>query len=333
MQIAVVGVGATGSRVARQLVSTDGVERVIVVDGNSTRAKTVVESLANEDTQIESAAPDGWTDIGADAVVIASEVGTHYEVARRALASKAHVVSTADNRDEVMRLLSMNQAFDDAGLGLIVGAGFSPGLSCLLAVHAGEAFDEVDEIHVARVGTGGKACGRQAKRSIRRDGHDWVDGQWIARAAGSGRELCWFPDPIGARDCYQGELVEPLLLSSVFPEAKRITSKLGSSRSDRLRARAKLAWGPANPEKPGALRVEVRGRLNGRQEISIFGVIDRPAVAGGAVAAISAIWAVDGRLRSLGAAGLGGLVESTPFLSELARRGVKAAVFDGFAGP
>jgi hypothetical protein len=59
-------------------------------------------------------------------------------------------------------------------------------------------------------------------------------------------------------------------------------------------------------------------------------VIDRPAVAAGAVAAVAAVWAATGRFARPGAAGLAELVtDPVPFLAELSRRGIKAAVFEG----
>ncbi len=61
----------------------------------------------------------------------------------------------------------------------------------------------------------------------------------------------------------------------------------------------------------------------------MYGAIDRPAVAAGAVAAVAALWAVEGRLRRSGAGGLAELAEPGPFLGELARRGVRSAVFQG----
>ncbi|HMC42483.1 MAG TPA: hypothetical protein VKI20_05680, partial [Acidimicrobiales bacterium] len=58
--------------------------------------------------------------------------------------------------------------------------------------------------------------------------------------------------------------------------------------------------------------------------------IDRPAVAAGAVAAVSAAWAVGRRLAHVGAGGLALLLaDPVPFLHELAGRGVRAAVFEG----
>ena len=80
------------------------------------------------------------------------------------------------------------------------------------------------------------------------------------------------------------------------------------------------------------MRVEVRGRRGGSRDVTVLGAMDRPAVAAGAVAALSALWAAQGRLRRPGAAGLAELVDPVPFLAELRRRGVRAAVFQRDAG-
>lgn len=328
VHIAVLGVGATGSRVARQLVSTPGVERVILVDANVDRAALVADSLAS-DVQIECVAPRVWAGLGADAVVIATPVGLHRSAANEALGSGAHVVSLSDDPDEVSALLALDETFRHEGIVLAVGAGFSPGLSCVLAAHAAEAFDVVDEVHIARVGTGGPACAQQRRRAMRRDATDWIDGSWVDWPAGSGRELCWFPEPIGARDCHRGDLPDARLLQPVFDEVTRVTVRLASTPRERWMARTFLPLPRTNPDKPGALRVEVRGVREGRRETTVFGVIDRPVVAAGVVAAAIAVWACEGRLLDGGAKGLAGLVETTPFLAELARRGVKAAVFTG----
>jgi hypothetical protein len=79
----------------------------------------------------------------------------------------------------------------------------------------------------------------------------------------------------------------------------------------------------------GAVRVEVRGRHGVATDDRVLGAIDRPAVAAGAVAAVAARWALDGRLLAPGAGGLASMVEPGPFLAVLAERGVKAAVFEG----
>jgi hypothetical protein len=78
----------------------------------------------------------------------------------------------------------------------------------------------------------------------------------------------------------------------------------------------------------GAVRVEVRGRRGTARDVAVLGAIDRPAVAAGAVAALAALQVAGGSVPA-GASGLGSAVETVPFLGELARRGVKAAVFTG----
>ena len=80
-----------------------------------------------------------------------------------------------------------------------MGAAFSPGLSCLLARHAADSLDAVDEVHFARHGAAGPLCASERLAALRSPVREWCDGSWEKRSAGSGRELCWFPDPVGGR--------------------------------------------------------------------------------------------------------------------------------------
>ena len=77
------------------------------------------------------------------------------------------------------------------------------------------------------------------------------------------------------------------------------------------------------------LRVEVRGRRGLARDTVVLGAVDRPAVAAGTVAAVTSRWVASGRALATGAAGLASLVEPLPFMQELARAGVRAAVFEG----
>ena len=117
---------------------------------------------------------------------------------------------------------------------------------------------------------------------------DWRDGGWQRRAAGSGRELCWFPDPIGAEDCYRAELPDALLLVPAFPGVERVTARLAATRRDRFSAHLPMLRKPHPEGLVGAVRVEVRGRRAGRSEVLVLGALDRPAVAAGATAALAA---------------------------------------------
>jgi saccharopine dehydrogenase-like NADP-dependent oxidoreductase len=325
MRVAVIGLGAVGARVARQLASTDGVEAVILRDERPERLEEVASSLgpvAVPEPAAITSPPE------ADAAVLALPSGTHARFAEELLDRDVPVVSASDAMVDARALLDLGPLAKARGLPLVVGAAFSPGMTCVLARHAAAELDEVDEVHVARLGTGGPACARQHHRALAGTALDWRDGGWLQRQGGSGRELCWFPDPVGAADCYRASLPDALLLVQAFPGVERVTARVAATRRDRLTARLPMLRKPHPEGAVGAVRVEVRGRQGRRREARILGAMDRPAVAAGAVAAVAAVAAARGELRA-GAAGLAELVEPVPFLAELARRGVKAAVFEG----
>jgi type IV secretory pathway TrbD component len=82
----------------------------------------------------------------------------------------------------------------------------------------------------------------------------------------------------------------------------------------------------------GAVWVEVRGHRGRSEEILVYGAVDRMAFAAGAVLGVTALWLAGlgaAPITTTGAHGLAALVDPVPFLGELARRGVTAAVFEG----
>jgi saccharopine dehydrogenase-like NADP-dependent oxidoreductase len=324
MRVAVVGLGAVGTRAARQLTSTDEVTEVVCCDTAEGRVDEVVNALGPKGVAHTGTA-DELPD--ADVVVLATPCGTQLAGARARVAAGLPVVTTSDQIEEVRALLDLGAEAEARGTTVAVGVTFSPGLTCLLARLAADRLDHVDEIHVSRLGTGGPACARQHHGSLGGVALDWRDGGWQRRAAGSGRELSWFPDPIGAADCYRAALPDALLLVPAFPGVGRVTARLAATRRDRLTARLPMLRPPHPEGGLGAVRVEVRGRGAEGISVEILGAMDRPGIAGGAVAALTAVELGAGRARRAGAAGLAEVVEVGPFLAELHRRGVKVATF------
>jgi saccharopine dehydrogenase-like NADP-dependent oxidoreductase len=323
MRVAVVGLGAVGTRAARQVASTAEVTAVVVADPKAERVDEVVASLGAkaESHELGAGLPEG------DVVILATPADTQAPVAASLVARGTSVVCTTDGVEETRRLLDLGPEAEARGVTVAVGAGFAPGLSCVLARFAADRFDTVDEIHVARLGTGGPACARQHHRALGGEAVDWRDGGWQRRPAGSGRELVWFPDPIGGADCYRAELPDALLLVPSFPGVGRVTARLAATRRDRLTARLPMVRRPHPEGGLGAIRVEVRGRGAAGIDVQILGAMDRPGVAGGAVAALAAVEVAAGRAARPGASGLAGLVDAAAFLGALAHRGVKVARF------
>ncbi len=321
MRALVVGAGAVGARAIRQLVESPEVASVLVADVDAARAAAVVDGSGDK---AEVAAADA----DADVVLLAAPTGSHVDLARHHVAAGRPVVSTSDAIDDVRGLLDLDAEAQARSVPVVIGAAFSPGFTCVLARHGAARFDTVDELHIARSGTGGPACARQHHRSLTGEALDWRDGGWQRRRAGSGRELCWFPDPVGPSDCYRAELPDALLLVPAFPGVARVTARLSATRRDRFSAHLPMLRQPHPEGLVGAVRVEVRGHRDGISDVLVLGALDRPAVASGATAALALRWAAAGRLPN-GAAGLGAMTEPVPFLSSLADVGIKAAIFEG----
>jgi hypothetical protein len=223
-------------------------------------------------------------DVPAELVVLAS-AGPHAELAATYLERGSHVVSTSGSSSDVRDLLELDHAARAAGVSLVVGAAVSPGLSGLFARHLVDGMAACDELHVTVHGTAGPACAREHHRSLRGWAIGWHDGRWIERPAGSGRELCWFPEPVGARDSYRAEMPDPWLLYRSFPSVARISARRSATRRDRFTARLPMLSPPHREGGVGALRVEARGAgEDGSRETRVIGMAELIGTAASAVA-------------------------------------------------
>jgi hypothetical protein len=266
----------------------------------------------------------------ADVTVIAEPAAVRRS-ALAALEAGSHVVCPVDDPIDVRHLLELDAQARAAGRTVAIGTAMAPGLSCVLAAHLVPRFARVEEIHVASLGTGGPACARRHHAALAGIAIDWADGAWRRRAGGSGRELVWFPEPVGGADCYRAALPDALLLAPAFPECRRITARLEATRRDRLTSWLPMLRRPHPEGMVGAVRVEVRGwNADDQPDVRILGAATAPAEVAAAVTAVTARWAGAGRLARLGAAGLAELVEPTgKFLADVTRAGVPVSLFEG----
>ena len=317
--MAVVGAGAVGARVARQFAATDEVAAVYVVTSSR---PGIVDSLGRR-----AFATHDLDHLDLDAVVLARGARDEVDFARRQLEAGRHVISTADAPEIVTALLALDGLARSRRRSCIVGAGFSPGLSGLLARYLSAEMSDVEEIHVAKSGTGGPACAREHHRALGATALERVNGQTEQHRGGSGRELCWFPGSVGARDCYRADLVEPLLVGRAFPKATRITARVAATRRDRFLGGLPMLREPHVEGVEGAIRVEVRGRRDGAQVTAVAGATGPPAVAAGAVAASVAMFAWRNDL--VGAQACCEFPNHADVLADVVNRGVHVARFVG----
>jgi hypothetical protein len=238
-----------------------------------------------------------WSDVtGAVAgdVVVLAQGGPHAPMVRRLIGRGLHAVTVGDSLEDTRELLDLRL---DDGPTVVVGAAMSPGLSGLIARYLADQLACVDEIHVAIHGTAGPACAREHHRSLSGMSPAWHDSAWVDRVGGSGRELCWFPEPIGAKDCYRARMASPLLLQRTFPDVDRVSARRSARRRDRFTAWLPMLSPPHPEGGTGGLRVEVRGAdAGGERRCLIAGVAELVGTASAATAAAFGDAAIAGDL-------------------------------------
>lgn len=321
--ILIVGLGAVGANAARQLVDTPTVTRIYVTDTRRERIEQVMGALASPKVVAVDAraVPD-------DVAVIACALPEDRDLPFAELAIERGIAwtSAAEDIDAIDQVLALSTTATDAGARLAPGVGFAPGFSDVLAAHAASAFDTIDEIHVARAGAAGPASASAARDALRSRAVVGRSGE-VREVRPRGHELVWFPEPVGARDC---TLIASgvALLVRAFPGAHRVSVRAAEATVP--------SWIRRVPDESwGALRVECWGRREDCETPLIYGCVERTAVASGIMLALSAI-ALTGALPIAradapysGVLGPAELFDPVPTLAECARRGMKAATFEG----
>lgn len=325
--VLLVGVGAVGARAARQLVETPGVDRVLIADARPARVAEVSDAMGVK-AQIVDWQPGMALPEGVDAVACAVPAGDDITIARDALDAGVPCVSASDDTLTIQGLLELDAAAREHNVAIVIGAGLAPGLSDVLVRHAAESFDAIDDVNIARWGAAGEASASSVRVALADRGAELRDGVVVELRKRGGEELVWFPNPVDARSC------EPVangleLLAHAAPGLGRASIRFG--RAEKPTRSLPRRRDPMN--EWGALRVEVWGTRGAEREPQVFGAIDRTATAAGTVLALT-VAGVAGALPGVvvsepGVHGLGGVVNARGFLSELARRGVKVAIFEG----
>ena len=326
MRALVLGAGAVGTKVAQQLLSSNTVDKILLRDIAPEKLGIASKTLGSRVEVEHFPFPQN---MDADVVVVASPRGTQLEAVKKAISLRRPTVVVSDGLSETVSILNLEKEAFELGVPVVVGTGFAPGLSCVLSAYGKTLLEQTEEIHVSKMGTGGPACALVHHRALSRMSFGWREDKWDKRLGGSGRELLWFPEPVGPQDCYHAALSDPILLHNAFPDVLRISAKMAATRRDRFTAFFPMLTPPHNEGGIGAIRVELRGTKNGVQENIVLGVSEHPALAAASVTALTTEYLLKQKINLNHMSTLAVIVEPSEFLSELTKRSIAVEIFEG----
>jgi lysine 6-dehydrogenase len=149
------GAGDMASRAVRELAAEAEVRAVTVADCNQEAAERLATVMGDKVSAVwvDANDHDALVDIICGHDAAASGIGPFYryeaQVARAAIEAGVPYVSLCDDYDGTQAVLTLDSAAKAAGVAVLTGLGWTPGLSNVLARKAAEQFDLVDEINVA----------------------------------------------------------------------------------------------------------------------------------------------------------------------------------------
>ncbi|MCS7286632.1 MAG: saccharopine dehydrogenase NADP-binding domain-containing protein [Anaerolineae bacterium] len=355
MKIVVLGgCGDMGSHVVHDLLQTSDAE-VVIADYRIKLAEEMASKLGGKARAafVDATSPTSLRKVleGADAAV--GCIGPFYKfalpLAKAALEAKVNYVDICDDYGPVEEILAMDEAARQAGITIITGLGWTPGITNILARRASEQLDEVDEIHIAWAGSPSDSKGLAVIMHVfyvsTGEVPTWSDGRLIRVKASSGRETVEFPPPLGKVKVFHCGHPEPItipryikarnvsLKGALVPEWNNkllnIFSAFGLINTPARRERiARLIHPIEGLFRAGGIpcsgaRVTVKGRKDGQARTISYAVADRMGRLTGIPASIGAQWLARGLIQQKGAFAPEGCIEPEPFLEELAKRGIK----------
>lgn len=237
MRIGVLGGGGDmGSRAVAVLADREEVDEVVVLDRDEQRAGLL--EARHERVRAQRVDATDHTQLvaalrGLDAV--ASALGPFYRF-ERALATAAieagvGYVSICDDHDAAADVLTLDEAAAAAGVTVLTGLGWTPGLTNLAARRLHDELGGLEAVRVFWAGAAADSSGHAVVLHTLHafDGHVPAirDGVVVQQRAGRGREPVSFPPPVGRVDtCYLGH-PEPVTLPRFLPGLRRVDLKGG----------------------------------------------------------------------------------------------------------
>jgi lysine 6-dehydrogenase len=354
------GAGDMGERAVRDLAADPGVRRLTIADANLDAAQRLAGAVGRGAVEAVRVDADDHPALvnalrGHDAA--AGAIGPFYlyeeRLARAAIDAGVPYVSICDDYDAAEAVLALDADAKRAGVPIVTGLGWTPGLSNVLARCGADRLEEVEAIEVAWASSASDSDGFAV---ILHTIHiftgkvpSYRDGRRVEVEAGSGRQRVRFPAPVGEVEVFHLGHPEPVTMPRSIAGVRNVTLKGGLSERHlnslaRGLARLHLTDTPTKkrrlgraikaampvldrlgrpPEPCSAIRVDVRGTSDGEASTISYGAAGHMAMLTGVPLAIGARMLAAREISTPGVGPPEALVPPGPFLAALAERGVE----------
>lgn len=275
MRIGILGAGAMGREILRNLLEISEADEILVVDADGNRAATSVSDLGDRRLRAAIADANRIEETaeclrGCAVVVNAAQYYVNVAVMRACLRAGCHYLDLGGLFHMTRRQLELRRDFEQAGLTAVLGIGAAPGITNVLARGG---YDRLDEVFAVRLSFAGESLGAPAEvdvflppYSIRtimeeftEDSWQFLDGELRKLPPLSGAEEIDFPAPIGRRRCFHTLHSEPATIPEAFRDkgVREVTWKLSFPQSfeDRCRTLALVGLGSKEPLEVAGSRV------------------------------------------------------------------------------
>jgi lysine 6-dehydrogenase len=356
--------GTVGRRVAGELARSDEVEGLTISGRDGGEAGRLAALLGGGSSTVQASAFDvtdaralqstarrhdvivscaGPThDLEPDTVRVAVETGTPY-------------VSLCNDHAAALEALAFDSRARAAEVTVVTGCGMSPGLTNLLTAMGVAELEELEEVDIALAlslaDSYGKATMIDVLYSFEGEAPYVSDSRPVTGRAGEWPKLVYFPEPVGWVETFICAHPEAATLHDRHPEMRSFLYRAGYTERaamDAVRgsvalriaksAATRLLWQrllhafrpvvavlPPRGARWTAVRVDVRGRTEGRAVTISFGIVDRLVNLAALPLARAALEVGTRRIVLPGVHSPDDVFEPAPFLGALVRRGLRMA--------
>jgi saccharopine dehydrogenase (NAD+, L-lysine-forming) len=269
MRIAVIGgAGGMGRVTTADAATSDGVDRVILVDRDEAGAAEIAAGHANVEVRAPGEGADGLRAAlaGADAVINAASHRLNLDVMRACLEVGAHYTDLGGLFYYAIEQYELDDDFGRAGLSAAISMGAAPGITNMLAAAAVAELDTVESIEVIDACSAGRPYDPDEPYvpayaadtlidEFTRPAPMFIDGREQLMAPGGGARTYHLPE--GDIECVYTIHSEPATLPRSYADRgiRNVEWRLGLPPAHTLPLRALVASGMASTDP-----VQVDGR-------------------------------------------------------------------------